>query len=227
MRPSTFSSGGLPTRSRIAMVRVMMRGLAKTVLGWFGWQAEGNLPEGGKFVLIAAPHTSNWDMPVMLGLAMVYGIKVHWLGKHTLFAGPMGPLMRALGGIPVVRHERQNLVQQVAELFRTHESFILAVPPEGTRKRVEHWKSGFYHMARAANVPILLGFLDYGRKRGGFGRPVQASADPSKVMDEIRAFYRDKAALRPEFFAEPRLRDEAAAEPAIGAGGASSPSPKT
>jgi 1-acyl-sn-glycerol-3-phosphate acyltransferase len=116
--------------------------------------------------------------------------------------------MKRLGGIPVVRSKRTNLVAQATQRFATSQDLALVVPAEGTRGAVEHWKSGFYHIARGADVPIVLGYLDYARRRGGFGPSLRATEDVRKDMDQIREFYGDKAAKYPDQFAEPRLREE-------------------
>lgn len=176
-------------------------------MGAFRWRVEGELPPA-KCVIIAAPHTSNWDMPFMLMAAYVIGFRISWMGKHTLFWGPFGPLMRALRGIPVDRRSPQNLVQQVAARFATSDELVLAVPPEGTRKAVEYWKSGFYQIARAAGVPVVLGFLDFERKVGGLGPVVHLTGDVHADMDRIRAYYRDIRGKHPELESTPRLREE-------------------
>lgn len=160
------------------------------------------------FVLIAAPHTSNWDLPFTLALSYVYDVPIRWAGKHTLFAPPFGTLMRALGGIPIRRDRRENRVDQLAALFDEHPSLVLTVPAEGTRSRTEHWKSGFYHVARKADVPIVCGYLDYARKRGGFGLVLQPSGDVRADMQRVRDFYADKIGKYPELFGPVRLREE-------------------
>jgi 1-acyl-sn-glycerol-3-phosphate acyltransferase len=179
-------------------------------MGVFRWRVEGELPPD-KCVIIAAPHTSNWDMPFMLMAAYVIGFRISWMGKHTLFWGPFGPLMRALRGIPVDRRSPQNLVQQVAARFATSDELVLAVPPEGTRKQVEYWKSGFYQIARAANVPLVLGFLDFDRKVGGLGPVVHLTGDVHADMDRIRAYYQGIRGKHPALESTPRLREEDAA----------------
>lgn len=184
------------------------RALARSFLAITGWKPEGEVPPG-KCVLIAAPHTSNWDFPYTLAFAAYYGIRIRWMGKHTLFRAPFGPLMRALGGIAIERHHRKNVVAAAAEMLRNSDDLILVVPAEGTRARVPHWKSGFYHIARQAHVPIVLGYLDFARKRGGFGPAVVATDDVVETMDTIRAFYADKVGKFPERFGPVRLREEA------------------
>jgi 1-acyl-sn-glycerol-3-phosphate acyltransferase len=135
-----------------------------------GWRVEGRIPEDGKAVVIAAPHTSNWDLPLMLAVSYVLGIRPAWLGKVELFRWPFGGLMRWLGGLPVDRRVRQNLVQQAVARLDAVERLYLVIPPSGTRSRATHWKSGFYHIACGARVPIVCAFLDYRRGVGASGR---------------------------------------------------------
>ena len=188
--------------------RPVRRLLARLFLTLTGWKPEGPRPAPDRFVLIAAPHTSNWDFAYMVAFAELYEIPLNWMGKHTLFEPPIGFIMRALGGIPVRRHRRENLVETLAGLFEQYDELGLAIPAEGTRSRAEYWKSGFYHIAREAKVPIVLSFLDYERKRGGFGPVFHVSGDLSRDMDRIRAFYDDKRGRFPERFATPRLIEE-------------------
>ena len=184
------------------------RKLAHRFLNLRGWEGEGQKPREERYVLIAAPHTSNWDFPYMLAFAALYDIDVAWFGKHTLFRGPMGPIMKKLGGIPIRRHLQQNWVEHSATWLRERRRAVLAVPAEGTRSRVDHWRSGFLHIARKADVPIVLGYLDYARKRGGFGPSVSPHQTIRNVMDKIREFYADKVGKYPELFGPIRLRSE-------------------
>lgn len=186
--------------------------IGKTWMGAFRWRVEGERPPA-KCVIIAAPHTSNWDFPFMLAAAYIIGFRISWMGKHTLFWGPFGPLMKRLGGIPVDRRAPQNLVQQVAERFAKADALVLAIPPEGTRGKVEYWKSGFYQISRAAGVPIVLGFLDFERKVGGLGPVLHPTQDVHADMERIRAFYRDMRGKHPDLESTPRLREEDAARP--------------
>ncbi len=190
------------------MRKAIKRAIGRSYLRLAGWRAEGGRPSASSYVLIAAPHTSNWDLPHMLALSYVYDVPIRWAGKHTLFRFPYGWFMRALGGIAIVRHERRGRVQQLADLFDEHPGLVLTVPAEGTRSRREHWKSGFYHIARMADVPIVCGYLDYATKRGGFGPAIQPTGDVRADMDKIRAFYADKHGLYPELFGPVRLREE-------------------
>jgi 1-acyl-sn-glycerol-3-phosphate acyltransferase len=182
--------------------------LARLFLALTGWKTEGEGPTPRRFVLIAAPHTSNWDLAYLLAFAAVFDLKLSFMAKHTLFRWPMGPVMRLLGGVPIRRHLQENVVEQMAEILSRSEKLALTVPAEGTRAYADHWKSGFYHIARTANVPIVLSYLDYARRRGGFGPELMPSGDIPQDMDEIRAFYADKQGRYPEKVGEVRLKEE-------------------
>ena len=161
-----------------------------------------------RYVIIAAPHTSNWDMPFMLAMAFVYDIPVKWMGKHTLFKAPFGPFFKRLGGIPIVRHRPGGVVGQMVEHFENNEALVLMVPAEGTRSRVDYWKSGFYHIARGADVPVVLSYLDASTKVGGIGPAVELTGDFRADMDKIRGFYSGMEGFRPEKAGVIRLREE-------------------
>jgi len=154
-----------------------------------GWRIEGQPPALPKYVIVGAPHTSNWDFLVMLGTVFTVGIEMFWLGKHTLFKPPLGGLFRWLGGIPVDRRQANGLVDQLVSVFHAHEKLVLVVPPEGSRKKLKTWKSGFYHIARGAQVPMALVAMDYGRKVVGFGPVVTPSGDVEADMVSIRSFF--------------------------------------
>ncbi len=173
------------------VVTALLRALAHFLLAVTGWRARGALPDAPKYVMIAAPHTSNWDLPVMLTIAFALRADVFWMGKHTLFRAPFGPLFRWLGGVAVDRRKSNNLVEQTIEAFRQRDEFALVIAPEGTRKLTAYWKTGFYHIARGAGVPIALGFLDYRRKTGGVGPVITPSGDIEEDMKAIRDFYAD------------------------------------
>ncbi len=181
-----------PPAGRIA------RGLARAWLWLFGWTVEGSLPPGIKAVAIAYPHTTNWDLPFMLAVAYRLGVRPSWLGKRQIFRAPFGGFMRWLGGIPVDRSARTNMVAQVVERFTDIDRLFLVIPPSATRHKAAHWKSGFYHIARGAGVPILCTFLDYSRKVGGIGAVVMPSGDVRADMDVIRAFYQGIRGRYPE-----------------------------
>jgi 1-acyl-sn-glycerol-3-phosphate acyltransferase len=162
--------------------------------------------------MVGAPHTSNWDLAYFLAFMGVLELRPRFMAKHTLFRGPLGPVFRGLGGIAIRRHVRENVTQQMVAAFRADPGLVLAVPAEGTRRYVTHWKSGFYHIARGAGVPVVPGFLDYARRRGGLGPPLWLSGDVRADMDRLRAFFADKCAngRRPELAGEIRLLEEEA-----------------
>src|SRR6185503_12884357 len=166
----------------------LARGLGRLYLRLTGWRVEGRIPDTARAVVIAAPHTSNWDLPIMLAVSYVLGIRPAWLGKTELFRPPFGGLMRWLGGVPVDRRVRENRVQQAVASFAAVEQLYLVIPPSGTRSRATHWKSGFYHIACGAQVPIVCAFLDYRRKVGGIGSVLMPSRNVAADMAEIRAF---------------------------------------
>jgi len=184
------------------------RRLAKGFLRATGWRAEGPHPKSRRFVVVAAPHTSNWDLPYLLAFALDYGITISWMGKVELFHGPVGAIMRGLGGIPIRRSERAGVVEQMAEQFEKREDFALVVPAEATRALSPYWRSGFYRIATAARVPIVLSYLDYSRRIGGFGPEFHPTGVISRDMDVIRNFYADKKGRSPDQFAVPRMREE-------------------
>ncbi len=182
--------------------------VARLCLTLVGWRAELPAPTEPKYVLIAAPHTSNWDLVLMLLCGLVYGLRPCWTGKKSLFRPPLGWLLRWLGGIPIDRSAHHNVVEQLAASFQQRERLVLAMPPEGTRGRAPHWKSGFYYVARTAGVPICLGYLDYGRRRGGLGPLLRPTGDVAADMDVVRAFYADKRGRYPEKQGPVRLEQE-------------------
>ena len=189
----------------------MVRRLIARCFLWLArWKAEGTPPEEARYVLVGAPHTSGWDLAYLLAIAAVFNVKPSWMGKEALFATPLGWLLRWLGGIPVVRDGKENVVAQMSRAFEERESMVLTVAPEGTRKGTTHWKSGFYHIARSAGVPIVLGYLDAAGRRGGFGPAIRPTGDIRRDMDEIRSFYSDKVGRHTEKFGAIRLLEESA-----------------
>ncbi len=184
------------------------RSLGALYLRLFGWRVEGVLPAGTKAVAIAAPHTSGWDLPLMLAVSYVLGVKPAWLGKRELFRGPLGWLLGRLGGVPVDRGRRGDMVRQAAEYFGAVDQLFLVIPPSGTRSRAAHWKSGFYHIARAARVPIICAFLDYRRRVGGIGPVILPGDDVRTDMQAIRDFYAGITARYPGRTTPVRLLEE-------------------
>jgi 1-acyl-sn-glycerol-3-phosphate acyltransferase len=174
-----------------------------------GWRTRGTFPAGcERCVLIAAPHTSNLDLFFLLAFAMAFELRVHWVGKHTLFRFPFGGIMRLLGGIPVDRRARQDTVAQLAGEFARREKLILVIAPEGTRAHSGSWKSGFYWIARQAGVPIVPSFLDYGSKTAGFGPPLAPGGSLRGDMDRLRAVYGGMRGRRSGQLGPVRLAEE-------------------
>jgi 1-acyl-sn-glycerol-3-phosphate acyltransferase len=169
--------------------------VGRAVLKLMRFELRGTIPASQRWVLIAYPHTSNWDLPVMLAVALCYGLSPRWIGKHTLFRPPFGGLMRWLGGLPVDRRGANDTVAQVKEAFEAHrragKPFVLAVSPEGTRGPAGHIRSGFYHMAAAAQVPMIMGYLDWGRRISGAGPTVMPSGDKDADIEPFRIFAAD------------------------------------
>jgi len=172
--------------------------LSYWILKKLGWTLKVDLPDIAKFVAIAAPHTSNWDFPLGILSAKAVNLKVHWMGKHSMFRWPYGWFFRAIGGTPIRRNGGQNYMQQMTDLFNRSEHLVLALAPEGTRSKTDHWKTGFHSIARAANVPILMGYLDYGKKQVGLGGMFYPGDDIEEDFKRIREFYKDRRGKNPE-----------------------------
>lgn len=170
------------------------------------WNIEGDPPTTPKYVLIAAPHTTNWDLLYLLALSYATGVHISWLGKDTLFRGPVGILLRRLGGVPVVRDRRSGLVESLAVEFAAADQLVVVVPPEGTRGRTDHWRTGFYRIACAADVPIVCGYLDYARRTGGFGPVIEPTGDIAVDLPLFQAFYADKQGKHPDEHSDIALR---------------------
>jgi 1-acyl-sn-glycerol-3-phosphate acyltransferase len=187
---------------------VIRRLLARVYWTFSRWNLRSEPAPDAPTVLIGAPHTSNWDFVLMLAIAWRLGMHFRWLGKESLFRGWRGPVMRALGGIPVDRADAGRVVSEVVARVQSGEVFGLVVTPDGTRGGNTHWKSGFYRIARDAGMPVTLGYVDRTTMTTGLGPTIQLTGDVAADMDAIRAFYADKAGLRPHLRTEPRLRDE-------------------
>ncbi len=168
----------------------------------------GSHPGNRNGILLGAPHTSNWDYVVMLAITWRFGITPKFLGKKSLFKGPIGVLSRATGGIPVDRDNPQQVVSEIVGRVAAGEEFFLVVAAEGTRKKGEYWKSGFYRIAQEAEMPITLGFVDRRTRTAGFGPTFTPSGNVATDMDAVREFYADKFGIHPKDRTEPRLRDE-------------------
>jgi 1-acyl-sn-glycerol-3-phosphate acyltransferase len=162
-----------------------------------GWQIQVQ-PPPPRCVVIGAPHTSNWDLPATLLLMLAANLRLRWVGKAVLFRGPLGWLMRALGGIPVDRSARGNFVEQMVDAFRASDALMIAILPEGTRRSATHWKTGFYYIALSAGVPIVLGYADYSRRVVGLGPALHPTGDIQADFEIIRAFYAGITGKHPE-----------------------------
>jgi 1-acyl-sn-glycerol-3-phosphate acyltransferase len=173
------------------VVNTLLRGFSVAFLRLTGWKVEGALPaQAAKSVFIAAPHTSNWDLPYTLMVAFALRLNPYWMGKHSLFNAPFGPVMRWLGGIAVNREQSSNLVAASAQaITEANGPLQLIVPPEATRARTRCWKTGFYYIALGAQVPIVMAYMDYATKRSGLGPLFEPTGDMEADMAAIKAFY--------------------------------------
>lgn len=183
-----------------------MKLLAKFILKMIGWKLRIEVPAEKKFVLIGAPHTSNWDFPLALLTFWSLDLNIKWVGKIQMFRGPQYFLLRAMGGIPVDRSHPQGFIDQIVEQFERNESIVLTIAPEGTRSKTAFWKSGFYHIANEAGVPICLGFVDYPSRTMGFYKKLMPSGDIEADMKIIEAFYHDLKGRHPEKQGPVRVR---------------------
>lgn len=175
-----------------------------------GYRIEGRHPGVGQCVITGAPHTSNWDFIFVLGAVEELGLTPAFIGKHTLFQWPMTRFMHDMGGIPVHRGRTKNFVDQVVAAFRTTDQLALVIAPEGSRGSEGHWKSGFYHIAMGAGVPIVPAWVDQDSRRGGIGEPIWPSGDYDADLARIADFYRSK---RPDCRRFDKLADIARSDP--------------
>lgn len=176
------------------------------LLAWYrksGWRAQGTLPSDRKFVILGASHTSNWDFLIFLGTVHAVGREVRFIGKQSLFRGPLGKFMHALGGVPVDRGAPQDLVGQIVAQFDSHDDFLLIVAAEGTRARTTRWRTGFYQIALRARVPIVCAGPDYPTRRGIFGPVIRPTGDFERDMAPAFAFFRSLRPRHPERAAFP------------------------
>jgi 1-acyl-sn-glycerol-3-phosphate acyltransferase len=172
--------------------------VGRFMMGIRGWRVEGGIPDIPKMVLVVAPHTSNWDFLTGLWVKLAMRMGARFVGKHTLFRGPVGVFMRWLGGVPVDRSAAAGFAEETARAVRESERMTLVVAPEGTRKQTDKWKSGFYRIAMAAGVPIVLAGFDYPRKVIFFGPVVEPTGDYEKDLAEIQSHFKASMALKPE-----------------------------
>jgi len=167
----------------------LSRRLSHIILRLIGWRTHVVHPHTSRYVLIGAPHTSNWDFGLMLLLMTAEQLPIRFMGKDSLFRGPMSPLIRYLSGIQDNRRKRTNLVDQIAAKFDEYDELIIGLAPEGTRKKTPHWKTGFYYIALKAKVPIAMAYLDYGNKIIGVGPNFMPSGDLKADFEIISEFY--------------------------------------
>jgi len=178
-----------------------VRWLSTAYLRLAGWRLQGDWPSLDKAVLVAAPHTSNWDGLNMLAAAGYYRVRLSWMGKKSLTQGPFGWLMTWLGCVPIDRSGSHDVVRTMADRFAQERRMVLAIPPEGTRSAVRIWKSGFYHIAAAAGVPIVVSVLDYGKKTVRLAAVLKPSGDYDADLALIRGHYADAIPKHPDKFA--------------------------
>ena len=170
---------------------------ARRLLKLIGWKVILVPPPGAHSVIVFYPHTSNWDFVVGIVARAAISLRCHFLAKDTLFRGAFGRWLRRVGGIPTNRRNSTGMIGDLAHEFAQHEEFHLVIAPEGTRRKTDHWKSGFYRLALAARVPLGLAFIDYGRREIGIGAWLALSGDEAADLDRIRAFYADKRGRHP------------------------------
>lgn len=176
--------------------------LFKRIIVWIyrkhGWSAIGEVPKDRRFVLVAAPHTSNWDFLYFIGLCNELGIQPHFMAKKSLFRWPWKNFLLDMGGVPVDRSAKKDYVAQMVDIFAKRSEFMLTIAPEGTRSNVKQWKTGFYHIAKAAKVPIVVGMMDYGRKTGGLLESFEVSGDYEADMAILEKHYKSVTPKHPE-----------------------------
>ena len=163
-----------------------------------GWQLDEQQPSHNKYVLIAYPHTSNWDFILGMLAKWAMGMPLNWVAKHSMFWGPFGPLFIAMGGVPINRDKTFGFIQKNIELFKIRKEFVLGIMPEGTRAKTERLKTGFYHIADGANVPIALAYLDYKNKKLGVGKVLETTGVIEADFMEIKKFYKNMTGYNPE-----------------------------
>ncbi|BHH83324.1 lysophospholipid acyltransferase family protein [Desulforhopalus sp. 52FAK] len=185
----------------------MIEAFSQGVLKIFGWKAVSEDIDYSKCVLIGAPHTSNWDFPLTLLSVWALGLKFSWVAKDTLFIGPVGILLKKLGGIPVDRRLRTGFLKSMVQSFEENPKLILAIAPEGTRSKTDHWKAGFYNIATKAELDICLGYIDYPSKTVGLGPLLKPTGDVEADFIQLRDFYKDKTGRFPEKQSTITLRD--------------------
>ena len=179
---------------------MFLRAFGKIGLKIFGWKVEGKMPDLKKCVVIAAPHTSNFDFVFGVLYAFSQGLNVKFLIKKEAFFFPMKYLLNSLGGIPVDRKKNTNVVEQVSEKIKKSKKFVLVLAPEGTRKKTKKWRSGFFYIAKTADIPIVVAYLDYQKKIVGFKNIIKADREFDEQINEIKKLYKGIVPKYPEMF---------------------------
>jgi 1-acyl-sn-glycerol-3-phosphate acyltransferase len=185
---------------------LIRRNLARLVLRLARWRAVGKPPVKG--ILVGAPHTSNWDWVLTMALAWTNDVQIRLLVKKEFFRGPLAPLLRATGGVPLDRGSPAATIRTLTADAQDDETFLLGIAAEGTRSKVDYWKSGFYRISQQTGLPLTLAYIDAPSRTVGFGPTFTPTGDVRADMDQIRAFYADKHGINPELSGEPRLREE-------------------
>lgn len=187
----------------------MISRLAALLLRLIGWRSDYVPPPGPKAVVVFYPHTSNWDFPLGILFRARYGIDARWAGKDSLFRGPLRRVFLSMGGIPINRREPSGIVAALVDAFAQHDRLMICIAPEGTRSKTDHWKSGFYRLAQAAQVPVGLAYVDYRNKRIGLERWVELSGDAAEDLAQIAAGYADACGRYPDKAAPIRFKPQA------------------
>lgn len=188
----------------------MISKISRRILQLFGWKVVSQRTTYSPCILIGAPHTSNWDFPLTLLAVWALGLRFSWVAKDSLFVGPFGYIFKKMGGIPVDRKVRTGFLKSMVRLFKEKNNLILAIAPEGTRSKTDHWKAGFYNIAVKANIEICLGYIDYPSKTVGLGPLLRPSGDVNSDFLAIGEFYKDKVGRFPEKQSTIKLRDREA-----------------
>lgn len=198
-----------------------MKIISRLILRLIGWKLDDRVPEIQRYVMIGYPHTSNWDFVLGMLAKWAMQLPLNWVAKHSIFWGPLKPMFIAMGGVPLNREKSSGFIQKNIQLFAEREQFVLGIMPEGTRSKTHRWKTGFYHIAHGANVPIVMAYLDYKNKVLGLGDVLIPSGDIHADFEIIKAFYQGKTGYRPEYQGDMQIEVKQAAsdESAGDAGG--------
>ncbi len=203
-----FCPNFLTPERRCGIIAGMVSRLALLALHLLGWELIGQRPTAKKYVMVGAPHTSNWDFLYFYLGALAFKIRISFMIKDSAFIGPLGPILRWMGGIPIDRSKHHNVVEQMVQAFADREELALLVPPSGTRQRTDYWKSGFYYIALGAKVPLVLAIMDFEKQEVGIQRVYEPIGDIKKDMAVIRSVYEPVAAKFPQEKSRVRLRQE-------------------